>query len=72
MVLSRPDHIPLEFLLPKNGKRFLENKTTRAMQSKISLKFPFVSIDKEKPKMKPSIKQSIIDDFEKAYAFNCD
>lgn len=42
------------------------------MQSKISLKFPFVTQDKEKPKLKPQIKQSIIDDFEKAYTQNCD
>ena len=30
------------------------------------------SIEKEKAVFKPSIKQSIIDEFEKAYAFNCD
>lgn len=67
--MNRPDYIPLEFLVEKQGKRFLDSKTTRAMQSKISLKFPFVSaVQKEKARMKPAIKQSIIDDFERAYA----
>lgn len=56
LVVNRPDHIPLEFLLQKQGKKFLDARTTRAMQSKISLKFPFVSADKEKAKMKPSVK----------------
>ncbi len=56
LIVNRPDFIPLEFLLSKNGKRFLDHKTTRAMQSKISLKFPFVADQKEKPKMKPSVK----------------
>ena len=74
LILNRPDHFPLEFLLPKNGKRFMNNKTTRAMQSKISLKLPLASAElpQHKPKMKQNIKQSIIDDFEKAYKLNCD
>ena len=72
MVLHRPDHLPMEFLNPNKGKKFLEVKTTRALQSKINLKFPLANATKEKPKMKPSIKQSIIDDFEKTYAMNCD
>lgn len=36
------------------------------------MKFPLASIEREKVRIKPSIKQSIIDDFEKAYAANCD
>jgi hypothetical protein len=56
-------------LIPKRGKRFLTN--SRAIQSKISLKFPLAALDKEKPKVKMSIKQSIVDDFEKAYKNNC-
>jgi len=35
------------------------------------LKFPLASTDKEKVRFKPPIKQSILDDFEKAYAANC-
>lgn len=57
--------------MPKNGKRFMNGRTTRALQSKISLKFPLAALEKEKQKIKPSIKQSIIDDFEKAYILNC-
>ena len=51
----------------------MNNKTTRAMQSKISLKLPLASaeLSRDKVKMKPNIKQSIIDDFEKAYKMNC-
>ena len=45
---------------------------TRALQSRISLKFPLSAIENEKMKEKPSVKQSIIDDFEKAYVLNCD
>mmetsp|Transcript_21855 Transcript_21855/g.33872 ORF Transcript_21855/g.33872 Transcript_21855/m.33872 type:complete len:186 (+) Transcript_21855:465-1022(+) len=67
----RKSPLPLEFFIDKQGKRFLNNRTTRALQSKINLKFPFASLEKEKIKMKPSIKQSIIDDFEKAYTNNC-
>jgi hypothetical protein len=72
MVLNRRSNIPLEFLTSQNGKKFLNVRETRAMQSKISLKFPFPTHMKEKIKMKPSIKQSVIDQFEKAYAQNCD
>ena len=73
LAADRPAHFPLEFYLPKNGKKFLNSRTTRAMQTKISLKFPFVTEDaKVKQKMKPTIKQTIIDDFDKAYALNCD
>lgn len=43
----------------------------RALQSKISLKFPLAALEKEKVRMKPTIKQSIIDDFERAYKNNC-
>jgi len=73
MIKIRPDHFPLEFLLPKNGKKFQTNvKGVRALQSKISLKFPLAAMEKEKEKPKPNIKQSIIDDFEKTYKHICD
>jgi hypothetical protein len=74
LIKVRPDHFPLEFLLPKNGKRIADrnNKKVRALQSKISLKFPLAAMEKEKEKMPPNIKQSIVDDFEKAYAHICD
>ena len=71
MINMRMSPLAMDFLKPKFGKRFMSNKTTRALQSKINLKFPFTSLEKKKEKMKPSIKQSIIDDFEKAYANNC-
>jgi hypothetical protein len=64
--------LPLEFLVAKNGKRAMDPVTCRGMQSKISLKFPLASDMKEKAKMAPTIKQSIIDDFEKTYKLNCD
>lgn len=67
----RNSPLALEFLLKKKGKRILDMKTARGMQSKISLKFPLAALEKEKLKLKPSIKQSIIDDFEKAYLENC-
>ena len=73
MIKVRPDFFPLEFLLPKNGKKFQKNtKGVRALQSKISLKFPLAALEKEKVRPKPSIKQSIIDDFERTYAHICD
>jgi hypothetical protein len=49
----------------------MDGKKIRALQSKISLKFPLSAIEKEKVKLKPSVKQSIIDDFDKAYILNC-
>lgn len=63
--------LPIELLQPKVGKKFMTGKT-RALQSKISLKFPLAAIDNDKVREKPSVKQSIIDDFEKAYVLNCD
>lgn len=45
----------------------MDGKKIRALQSKISLKFPQTANEKEKVKMKPTVKQSIIDDFDKAY-----
>jgi hypothetical protein len=36
------------------------------------LKFPLAAHEKERVVRKPEIKQSIIDDFEKAYKSNCD
>jgi|TARA_B110001450_G_C17565027_1_gene458432 hypothetical protein len=51
----------------------MDVKKIRALQSKISLKFPqATATEKEKVKMKPTVKQSIIDDFDKAYLANCD
>lgn len=64
--------LPIEFLIPQVGKKFMNNKTTRALQSKISLKFPLSAIELDKVKSKPAIKQSIIDDFENSYKINCD
>lgn len=57
LMLSRPMHFPLEFLLPKNGKKLIEGKKVRALQSKISLKFPLAANEKEKQRLKPMIKQ---------------
>ena len=67
----RNSPLPISFLLPKNGKKYMDVKTTRGLQSKISLKFPLSADLVEKAKMAPTVKQSIIDDFEKAYKFNC-
>ena len=50
----------------------MDEKLVRAMKSRISLKFPLASIVKEKEKMKPVIKQSILDEFDKVYRENCD
>ena len=72
MVINfRNKEMPLEFLVEKNGKRFLSEKEVRALRSKISLKFPLAADVKGKAKMSPSIKQSILDDFERAYKRNC-
>ena len=47
----RTSPLPLEFLVPKNGKKFMDrNGTVRALQSKISLKFPLASAEDAKPK----------------------
>lgn len=72
LINMRDSPLPLVFQLPRNGKRFLNIKNCRALQSKISLKFPMGSVLKEKPKYIPTIKQSIIDEFEKTYKINCD
>ena len=49
IVNVRNSPLPLEFLLPKNGKKFMDrNGTVRALQSKISLKFPLASVDEQK------------------------
>ena len=71
----RTSPLPLEFLVPKNGKKFMDrNGTVRALQSKISLKFALASAEDTKPKKSAhlDIKQKVIDDFERAYAENCD
>jgi len=52
----RKSPLPLEFLMPKNGKRYMDPVSCRGMQSKISLKFPLSSAVSEKPKMAPTIK----------------
>lgn len=70
--MARDSPLPMEFLNPPKGKLVPDVATTRGMQSKISLKFPLAAVVQEKPKMKPTIKQSIIDNFEIAYANNCD
>ena len=44
----------------------MDKKNCRALKSKINLKFAMQ--EKEVIKIKPKIKQSVIDDFEKAYA----
>ena len=44
----------------------MDKKNCRALKSKINLKFAIN--EKEIQRFKPKIKQSIIDDFEKAYA----
>lgn len=56
LIRHRESFLPLEFLVEKNGKRFMNGKTTRALQSKISLKFPLTSLEKEKAKLRPTIK----------------
>ena len=62
----------MEFLQPPRGRFIPDPRFVRAKQSKISIKFPLAAVQPEKPKMKPTIKQSIIDDFDRAYANNCD
>lgn len=62
----------MEFLNPRKGKARPDARNFRGMQSRITLKYPLTSVQQEKPKLKPTIKQSIIDDFERAYADGCD
>jgi hypothetical protein len=57
--------LPLEMLFAKDGKRLMDKKNCRALKSKINLKFAMQ--ETEPVKFKPTIKQSIIDDFDKAY-----
>jgi hypothetical protein len=71
LVAMRQGNLPLEFLVPKMGKKFQNSRNVRALQSKISLKFPLAALEKEAQREKPQIKQSIIDDFEKAYSRIC-
>ena len=70
LIKSRPSHLPLEFVyMPKRGKHFMpKDSKVRALQSRISIKFPLASAEKVVKKEAPKIKQSVIDDFEKAYA----
>lgn len=48
--------LPVELLQKRKGKRSMEGKKIRALQSKISLKFPLAATEKEKVRMKPTIK----------------
>ena len=57
--------LPLDLLLAKEGKLLMDKKNCRALKSKINLKFSME--EKEPVKYRPKIKQSIIDDFDKAY-----
>ena len=43
--------LPIELLAKRKGKRSMDVKKIRALQSKIYLKFP-LTVDKEKVKMK--------------------
>jgi hypothetical protein len=58
IVNNRLSPLPLEFFTKENTQRMYHNKTkqTRALQSKISLKFPLASIEREKVRVKPPIK----------------
>lgn len=71
LVASRQSPLPMEFLNPPRGKHVPDARFAIGKQSKISLKFPLAAVQQDKPKMKPTIKQSIIDQFEKAYKNNC-
>lgn len=62
----------MELLVEKQGKRVLDEKLVRAMKSRISLKFPLASLDKPRPQKKVTVKQSVLDDFDRVYAANCD
>lgn len=68
----RHSPLPMELLVEKQGKRVLDEKLVRAMKSRISLKFPLASLDKPRPKKKITVKQSVLDDFDRVYAANCD
>lgn len=68
----RHSPLPLELLVERQGKRVLDEKLVRAMKSRISLKFPLASLEKAKPMRKMTVKQSILDDFDRVYAANCD
>lgn len=48
IINMRNSHLPLEFFLPKHGKKFMKSNNVRALQSKISLKFPLAALEKEK------------------------
>lgn len=53
IINMRNSHLPLEFLVDKNGKRLMDDRVVRAMKSRISLKLPLAAVDKVKQKMKP-------------------
>ena len=57
--------LPLDLLLAKEGKLLMNKKNCRALKSKIDLKFTME--EKVPVKYRSKIKQSIIDDFDKAY-----
>lgn len=58
IINNRLSPLPLQFFTKESTQRMYHGatKTTRALQSKISLKFPLASIEKEKVRMKPTIK----------------
>ena len=56
IINNRLSPLPLEFFTKDNTQRMYHDKKTRALQSKISLKFPLATIDREKVRMKPNIK----------------
>ena len=41
--MENTEKLPLRFLIPREGKKFLNPKSCRDMQSKISLKFPLTA-----------------------------
>ena len=67
--LNKP--LPIEFLTKERGRRLQNKNECRALRSKINLQF--TNIDKaERIKERPTIKQSVIDDFERTYAQKSD
>ena len=51
LINMRQSPLPLEFLVPKQGKKLMSTKDARALQSKINLKYPktnLMGVDKPK------------------------
>ena len=55
LVKSRLPHLPLEFLIPHKGKASgaQQGVKVKAMQSKISLKFPLAAANLDKKRLGP-------------------